>query len=168
MYPSRVRGSTQGPTGDLKLFRKARPYIIAAVAVTIATVLRLAMVPVLGWEAVPFITYFIAVIATALFCGVRSGATAGILSAAAAGYLFVRHPSHLFPAGTSSFASLPAFALSVAVLLYMVHTNQRTAEQLRRSEQECSKRLEELDAIYPEPPCRHGSVDQGLVLHSRQ
>jgi PAS domain S-box-containing protein len=64
-------------------------YGAAVLATLAATILRMALTPLIGETAVPFITYFPAVLFSAWFGGFRAGALTVILSALAADYYFV-------------------------------------------------------------------------------
>jgi PAS domain S-box-containing protein len=69
--------------------RPALAYGAAIIATFAATLIRLALMPLIGETTVPFITFFPAVLFSAWFGGFRAGMLSVLLSAAAADYYFV-------------------------------------------------------------------------------
>ena len=108
-------------------------------AVAVPTLVRLAIGG--GANAIPFVTYFPAVVLTALFLGWRFGVLAAVLSAAAARLLFMPEDMRLAPSA-SGLLILTLFVLSCAVLIAIGEMLRRTLLQL----QDASAREELLNA----------------------
>src|SRR5262252_4867927 len=70
--------------------KRSRPvtYGIAVLATLVATLLRLALTPLIGDYAIPFITFFPAVLFSAWYGGFGAGAVTILLSTVAAAYFF--------------------------------------------------------------------------------
>src|SRR4051794_12805081 len=68
---------------------------VAMLAALAATVLRLILTPVIGDYAVPYITFFPAVLFSSWYAGFRAGMLNILLSTTAAGYFFT-YPPHSF------------------------------------------------------------------------
>jgi PAS domain S-box-containing protein len=75
-------------------------YGAAVMATVAATLLRLALTPLIGGTTIPFITFFPAVLFSAWFGGFRAGLLSLVLSALAADYYFVE-PVHTFAISNS-------------------------------------------------------------------
>ena len=79
------------PMRDHRKKSRSRPlvYGVAVTSVVVATLLRLLLEPLIGETAVPFITFFPAVLFSAWYGGFRAGALSILLSVVAADYFFV-------------------------------------------------------------------------------
>jgi PAS domain S-box-containing protein len=67
-------------------------YGVAVLATVVATVFRLALIPLIGDYAIPFITYFPAVLLSAWYGGFRAGVLNLLLSTAVGAYMFSYPP----------------------------------------------------------------------------
>jgi PAS domain S-box-containing protein len=108
---------------------KLIPYGAAVLATVVATLLRLALAPLIGQNTVPFITFFPAVLFSAWYGGFRPGALSIVLSTLAADYYFVA-PGYSF--------SVPKPADQIALLIFIVvgsgmallsHSQRRAVER---------------------------------------
>jgi PAS domain S-box-containing protein len=106
-------------------------YGFAAVAVTVATLLRLGLNPLL-LDTVPYITYFLAITVTGWIGGGGAAVFALILSAMAAGTLFL---PPLYNFSISGTADLVAFA----VFLAMGGMIAATCEAMKRAQRRAEK-----------------------------
>src|SRR5437870_954028 len=112
--------------------------VVAAVIATAgATLLRLALTPLIGENAVPFITFFPAVLFTAWYGGFRAGTACILLSALAADYFFVA-PVHSFliPTATEQVTLLIFIVVGFGMAL-LSHSQRRALE---RADHEASLR----------------------------
>jgi PAS domain S-box-containing protein len=92
-----------------------RPYAIAAAALAVATILRLAIDPLVG-NRLPFITYYLAVTAVAATVGLRAALVATLGSAALGTYFFTES-LHAFAAGNlPDRLSIVLFIITCALL----------------------------------------------------
>jgi PAS domain S-box-containing protein len=105
-------------------------YGFAAVAVTFATLLRLALNPFL-LDTVPYITYFLAITVTGWIGGGRAAVFAVILSATAAKLLFL---APLYSLSISGIADVVAFAVFIAMGGMIAATCEAMKQALRRAE----------------------------------
>lgn len=129
-------------------------YSLAVLAVAAATLARMALTPLLGATAAPFITFVIAILFVAWYCGLPPAALSILLSAMAGAYFF------LSPAGLLSIARLEnQIGLGVFVLATLgialladsqrraVHLARKEARERKRSEAEERERRERLETV---------------------
>src|SRR5262249_6675019 len=74
---------------DANIKTKAASYGAAVAATAVAVLARAALTPLIGASAVPFMTFYPAVLFSAWFGGFRAGALSLVLSAVAADYFFL-------------------------------------------------------------------------------
>ncbi|TAK06218.1 PAS domain S-box protein [bacterium] len=113
-------------------------FAFAVVAVSLATLLRLALAPILGQE-VPFIVYYPTVVLCAWFGGWWPGLLSTMLSAAVAWVLFFPHQSSNAASGLTQLVQLTVFLLSggfISLLAENLHRARNRAEESKASEQE--------------------------------
>ncbi|HEX8000945.1 MAG TPA: PAS domain S-box protein [Pyrinomonadaceae bacterium] len=130
-------------------------YSFAVFSVVVATLLRLALSPVLGPSNVPYITYFLAVIVTAWACGLWPALLTVLLSAIAAAYFFVPPIYSLALTQAEHLFGLVVFLVvgtSIAVLSEAMHRARARAESvaqaLRESREQFSTTLKSIgDAV---------------------
>jgi PAS domain S-box-containing protein len=99
-------------------------YGVAVLGVGAATGARLALEPVLGREAVPFITFFPAVLLTTWFGGLRPGLLSVVLGGMAADYFFMRPMGSLL-LGAADWVSLVLFGLVGAGIAWLGDSQKR-------------------------------------------
>lgn len=105
-------------------------YGIAMVAVVVATLLRMWADPVMP-PGYPFLTYFPAVILTALMAGLWPAAFASLLSGAAAWYFFMP-PLWGFALDASNAFALAFFLAVITIDIAIIHVMKLALLQLRR------------------------------------
>src|SRR5262245_22403337 len=101
-------------------------YGVAVIATLAATLLRSSLSPLIGDNAVPFITFFPAVLFTVWYGGFRAGALSILASALAADYYFVS-PVHSFA------ISNPADQISLLVFVVVGFGMALLAQSQRRA-----------------------------------
>jgi PAS domain S-box-containing protein len=113
-------------------------YGAAVLAAVVATLIRAALIPLVGYNSIPFITYFPAVLFVAWYGGFRAATLSIILSTLAADYYFI-YPtgSVLIPLNPSDQIALLVF-LVVGVGMALLGDSQRQA--LQRAEWESERR----------------------------
>jgi len=97
-----------------------RKYALAVLSVLAATLIRAAVIPVLGPERFPFVTFFGAIVFCAWFCGLGPSILAVALSTYAASYFFFepvftlrfQHPT-LQASGILLFVLVSAFIIAL-------------------------------------------------------
>jgi PAS domain S-box-containing protein len=107
-------------------------YGAAAVAVVVATLLRMALTPLIGDTAVPFITFFPAVLFAAWFGGFRAGALSILLSALAADYYFIVPLKSFAMPNSGDQAALLLFILVGFGIALLSHSQKRVLEWAER------------------------------------
>ena len=112
---------------------KAFAYGSAVIATGAATLLRLALTPLIGENAVPFITFFPAVLFSAWYGGFRVGALSILLSALAADYYFLP-PVHSFVVANPGDQIVLVIFIAVGFGIALLGHSQRVA--LQHAEQE--------------------------------
>ncbi|HET9253170.1 MAG TPA: ATP-binding protein [Candidatus Eisenbacteria bacterium] len=108
----------------------AAPYVVAVLAVVLATAVRLALNPLLGTEF-PFATLFLAVLFSAWYGGRGPALTATILGAMAAAILILPSPGAPFVPDPTRVAGLSFYllvAVGIAALGERMHTARLRAE----------------------------------------
>jgi PAS domain S-box-containing protein len=101
------------------------------IAPAAATLLRFALTPLIGATAVPFITFFPAVLFSAWFGGFRAGVLSLALSTLASDYFFVE-PAHAFTLGNPVDAIALVVFLVVGLGMALLSHAQRRAELAER------------------------------------
>lgn len=124
-------------TKSLEILRHAS---VAILAVALATVLRLALSPVLG-ERVPFVTYFVAVVFAAWYGGLSASIWATILSSFFAALLFIP-PQGIRIEGAVGWTSLAAF-LFVGLACAYLSNLMRVAQKRSEAEADVATRQQE-------------------------
>jgi PAS domain S-box-containing protein len=120
----------------------------AVIGVVLATSLRLLLDPVVKTN-LPFTTYFVAVIVTAIYCGLGPALVSITLSAICAAYFFV-DPRYSFALSSSPDAlrlvSFCVLTAGLSVLIHAIQSARRRAEEaeraIKRSEQDLSEFFE--------------------------
>jgi PAS domain S-box-containing protein len=103
-------------------------YGSAVLGVGVATAVRLALVPLLGPEAVPFITYFPAVLLTTWLGGLGPGLLSVLLGGLAADYFFMG-PVRSLLVGAADWVALALFGMVGAGIAWLGDTQQRAVRQ---------------------------------------
>ena len=107
-------------------------YGAAVLAVVVATLLRMALTPLIGSNAVPFITFFPAVLFSAWYGGFRVGALSILLSALAADYYFVAPVGSLRFVSAADQITLLIFVLVGFGMALLSGSQRRAVEQANR------------------------------------
>jgi PAS domain S-box-containing protein len=122
---------------------RAVTYGAAVAAVMVATLLRVSLTPLIGQDAIPFITYFPAVLFAAWYGGLAPGALCVLLSTLASWFYFVS-PSHsLLVTNPAELIGLLLFIL-VAFGILLLSDSQRRA--VARADLEATHRKQAEDA----------------------
>jgi two-component system, cell cycle sensor histidine kinase and response regulator CckA len=108
----------------------ALTYGAALIAVFVATLLRMALAPMLG-PAAPFATYFVVILVVVWYCGFWPAMLAVVLSTVAGSYLFVS------PATVSAFAipthtdrvTIAGFAIISIAVVFLLNLQRRTVDR---------------------------------------
>jgi signal transduction histidine kinase/ActR/RegA family two-component response regulator len=143
-------------------------YAVVAVAVLLATLLRLSFAAALG-DGVPFIFYFPAVVVCAWFGGLWPGLVATAFSALAAAYAFMP-PHHAFALhSATSVVQLLLFLVAgalIGLLAESLHRARRLAEERpRRAYEDARKRQREAESLAAVVRTLN-TLDVGAVLQS--
>jgi PAS domain S-box-containing protein len=127
--PKRNRIATSTP---------ALAYGVAVIAAAVATLLRLALTPLIGATTVPFITFFPAVLVGAWFGGFRAGVFSLLLSALAADYFFVEPLHTLRIPNPVDEVALVIFVVVGLGIAFLSHAQRRAelAERVQREQLE--------------------------------
>jgi PAS domain S-box-containing protein len=112
-------------------------YGVAVLTVLAATLLRIALIPLIGSLTVPFITYFPAVLFSSWYGGFRAGLLSLVLSSATAGFFFTYPPRSFWIANSIDQITLVVF-LAVGLGMMLLSRSQKRA--LERADQEASLR----------------------------
>jgi PAS domain S-box-containing protein len=112
-------------------------YGLAVLTVLAATLLRMALIPLIGDYAIPFITYFPAVLIAACYAGFRAGLISLLLSSATAGFFFTYPPRSFWIPHSNDQVELAIF-LAVGLGMTLLSRSQKRA--LERADQEASLR----------------------------
>jgi two-component sensor histidine kinase len=113
--------------------RSPAAFGFAVLCVVVATLLRLA-VDLFAPDAVPFATYFPAVLVATLIAGRTAGALATVLSVVAGWYLFVE-PRYVWPGFSAvEIASVLLFFLAAGVVMWVADGFRRVLRRLDREE----------------------------------
>src|SRR5712692_8295992 len=138
-------GGLLQPFASAKERSRSVRYGAAVVAVFATALLRMALTPLIGDTAVPFITFFPAVLFSAWYGGFRTGVLSVVLSALAADYYFVSPVrSFLIPAPADQITLL--IFVFVGLGIAMLSLSQRRAleradlEVVRRRDAESAER----------------------------
>src|SRR5215471_12509167 len=112
-------------------------YGVAVLTTVAATLLRMALIPLIGEHDIPFITYFPAVLISAWYGGFRAGLMSLLISTAAAGFFFTYPPRSFWIPNSTDRIALVIF-LVVGFGISMLSRSQRRA--LERADEEGSLR----------------------------
>lgn len=136
--------------------RSATAWVLAALLALTAFLIRLALVPVLGTKA-PYLTFFLAALASAALSGFWPGISTAILGAVLAGFVVpLKGWGHLYdpddPTVLVRFLIASGFASWVCDILIAARERARTAEhqlresisKLRAAEEDLKRQAEEL------------------------
>jgi PAS domain S-box-containing protein len=118
-------------------------YAFTILAVTLATLLRIALVPALG-EGVPFILYYPTVVLCAWFGGLWPGLLSTALGCLISWYAFIRPQYSLSASDLTALPQLIVFSLAgalISLLAESLHRARRKAEENEAKEQEQRERL---------------------------
>lgn len=120
---------------------RAHPWLVAALAVIVATLLRRLLDPWWG-DRVLFVTYFVAVAFAAWYAGVWVGVVTAIAGYVLADYLFVapRYEISLLQWDRQAFNNLTAYTAISGTILVLTEVFARTN---RRSEREAQRAIEQ-------------------------
>ncbi|TAJ86497.1 PAS domain S-box protein [bacterium] len=121
----------------------AARYTFTVVVVTLATLLRFALTPVLG-QGVPFILYFPTVVLCAWFGGLWQGLLSTALGGIISWYVFIPPPYSFRVSDPTAPAQLIIFLIAgalISLLAESLHRSRRIAEARKAKEQEQRERL---------------------------
>jgi PAS domain S-box-containing protein len=107
-------------------------YGIAVLGAVAATLLRLAVDPLVGSQAVPFITYFLAVIFVAAGYGFRAATLTILLSALASAYYFLAPEGSLLVYASTDVAALCLFVAVSFAIAFLGSSRRRALERAGR------------------------------------
>jgi PAS domain S-box-containing protein len=117
-------------------------YVFALGCVIVATLIRLSFDPVLPEGAVPYISYFPALVFATLVAGTRAGTFALVTSAVLSWWFFLPPRQSFLISSSVDRANLIVFAVSGAIAIWGVHLYRRateaqqiTTKQLQTSEE---------------------------------
>ncbi len=112
-----------------------QPYAIAGLAVAIALVTKLLLMPLTGTES-PFLLFFAAIILSATYSGIRAGIAAIILSAVISYYLFLSsEPSVLNPTLGQNLHLL-LFIIEGGLIISIIARLQTANQQVRQGQEQ--------------------------------
>jgi len=125
-------------------------YLIACGTVAAATLVRLAVDPIVG-DQIPYFSYVGSAVIATWLAGVEGGVAAALLAAVAGRYFFVppRHQMLLQAADLAAMLVFSGFSLG---LVWVVGRWRRAESALRRLHAESSSRAEELQTILETVP----------------
>ena len=106
--------------------------VTAALATLVATLLRMAMTPLVGEHAIPFITYFPAVLFAAWYAGFRAAVLTVLLSGIAAAFYFSQPTARFGISQTADQISLGVFAIAGLGIATLGHLMKRAASEAAR------------------------------------
>ena len=107
-------------------------YGAAILGAMVATLLRLALEPVLGPSAVPFITYFPIIVLVTWFGGLGPGALNVVLGALAANYYFLPPLGEWISSGSEEWVALGLYVLVGLGLAWLGDSQKRAEAAVRR------------------------------------
>ena len=119
-------------------------YGIAVLGSVAATLLRMAVDPLVGSQAVPFITYFLGVIFVATGYGFRAATLTILLSALAAEYYFLPPERSFLLQDASHLASLLLF-VAVSFAIAFLGSSRRRARERADREVELRQQAERIE-----------------------
>ena len=115
-----------------RLKHRALAYLIAIIAAGLATLLRMAMAPLVG-AAMPFSTYFVATLLVVWFFGLGPAILNIGISSAAGAYLFVSGASSSpFYAGPAGRFTVFGYAVATLAAAFLLDLQRRTLERVNR------------------------------------
>ncbi len=109
--------------GTMSGARRQR-YIVAIVITIVAAAVRLAFLQTLGMS-VRFITFYPAVMLSALYGGLGPGVVATLLSAVLASYLWVQPAGHFLPVSSADLMGLTIFFINCMAISWIVEVMRR-------------------------------------------
>ncbi len=111
-------------------------YGVAVITVIAATLLRMALAPLVGSGSgsIPFVTFFPAILFAAWYGGFRAGAFALLLSVLATDYFFLVPEGSLRPRGAGELASLLIFVIVGFGLAFMSDSQRRAVARAEIAE----------------------------------
>jgi len=131
----------------LAVARRSLGYLVAPVAVFLATLARLAMAPWTG-ASIPFVTYFIAVLWLAWYRGFGPAAVAIVISSIAGGhYILAAGTVHFLPVTSEGRAAIGGFGVISLVVSLLIDLQHRTLRRARSAEEEQRRANEELARV---------------------
>jgi PAS domain-containing protein len=111
-------------------------YGAAAAAIAGATVLRVALIPLIGETVVPFITFFPAVLFASWYGGFRAGRLSILLSILAADYFFISAAGSLLIVNASDQVALLLFVLVAFGIALLSHSQRQAVSRAERESEE--------------------------------
>jgi PAS domain S-box-containing protein len=131
-------------------FQRPLRYVVAAATVAAATVVRLAVDPLVH-DQIPYFSYVGSAVIATWVAGVEGGVFATLLAAAAGNYFFVQ-PRHQMSFEAEDMASMLVFSAFSLWLVWVVGRWRRAEEAVRLLHGEASARAAELQAILETVP----------------
>jgi signal transduction histidine kinase len=119
--------------------RRLLPYLYAIVVIVGATALRIVLIPFLGTESFPFITFVPAVIVCAWRCGLGPSICAAVLSILVRGWVLSQYRASEIP-------NVAAFIVMSGLIIALVESNRRARETLEDRVQERTKAFHDVSA----------------------
>lgn len=135
-------------------------YLLSIGFVLTALLLRITLGPFLLLD-VPFITFFVAIVAAVWNGGVGPGFLAMALSGILAEYFFIPPRGSLL-INVEHLTTLGLFGLEAAGLIYLTETLQRRTKQVRSSESRAHEHLRALQIIYDTSPVGMCQLDRNF------
>jgi signal transduction histidine kinase len=118
------------------MLRRARPYLAVLVAVLGATLLRMALTPVVGL-AIPFLTYFLAALLLTWHFGFASAAFSIAISTIVGGhYILAVGTDDFLPATRADRVAMFGFVLASLSVSFLLDVQRRTLQRARSAETE--------------------------------
>lgn len=109
----------------------AGQYAVAFIVLAAATAFRASMIPLVGMTAIPFISYFPAVVAASLYGGLGPGLLVTALAALLAQYYFIAPSQSLGSTATADVVALLMFLAASVIIVLLNELRHRAMEEAR-------------------------------------
>ena len=149
---------------------RSRPWLAAAVAATLfagALALRFLLAPYLPSSGFPFLTFFPAVLVTALLAGLWAGLAVSAASVLAAWWFFIAPAGTLLGVSRPDTIALWFFALILVVDCLVIHGMHRAVERARGAERHGAELAQQLQSRLLELERVRDDLEAALATRSR-
>lgn len=149
---------------------RRNPVLVAAVAATLfasALALRFLLTPYLPPTGFPFLTFFPAVLVTALLAGLWAGLAVSAASALAAWWYFIPPNDAFLPVSGPDQIALWFFALILAVDCLVIHGMHLAVERARTAERHAGELAQQLSQRLSELERTRDDLEAALATRSR-